>query len=240
VLARSGRLQRARTLSRTAVDEARQSGRRETAAVYEASAAVREALFDNASAAVRSASDALEISKGRDVEYAAAFALALAGESQRAQLLANDLDMRFPQDTSVRFSYLPTLRALFALNAREPSHAIDALREAASYELAVPAVSNFGFFGSLYPAYVRGEAYLAAQTYVEAAAEFQKIVDHRGLVLGDPIDAIARLQRARALALAGDRGKAKAAYADFLALWKDADPDTPILRQAKAEYAKLQ
>ena len=104
----------------------------------------------------------------------------------------------------------------------------------------MPAVSNFGFFGSLYPAYVRGEAYLAAHTYVEAAAEFQKIVDHRGLVLGDPIDAIARLQRARALALAGDRGKAKAAYADFLTLWKDADPDIPILRQARAEYAKLQ
>ena len=103
----------------------------------------------------------------------------------------------------------------------------------------MPAVSYFGFFGSLYPAYVRGEAYLAAQTYVEAAAEFQKIVDHRGLVLGDPIDAMARLQRARALALAGDRAKAKAAYADFLMLWKDADPDIPILRQAKAEYGKL-
>jgi tetratricopeptide (TPR) repeat protein len=240
VLARSGRLQLARSVARRAVDVAEQAGRREGAAVYETGAAVWEALFGNAPAARRSAMAALELSKGRDVEYGAAFALALAGDVSRSEALANDLDGRFPEDTSVRFSYLPTLRALFALRHGKPSDAIELLQVAVPNELAVPGISFFAFFGSLYPAYVRGKAYLDAHQSAEAATEFQKILDHRGIVFSDPVGAMARLQLGRAFALSGNTARAKTAYQDFLALWKDADSDIPILKQARAEYARLQ
>jgi eukaryotic-like serine/threonine-protein kinase len=239
VLARSGQLQLARRVSRRAVDSAQQAGQRERAAIYEAGAAVWEAFFGNASAARRSATAALELSTGRDVEYGAAFALALAADTSRSEALANDLGRRFPEDTSVQFSYLPTLRALFALSHGKPSDAIEVLQVAVPYELAQTGIGFFGFFGNLYPAYVRGEAYLAAHQGAEAAAEFQKILDHRGIVLSDPIGALAHLQLGRAYAMQGDTAKAKAAYQDFLVLWKDADPDIPILKQAKAEYARL-
>ena len=243
VLARSGHLQLARRMSGRAVDVAQQTGQRERAATYEAGAAVWDAFFGNAPAARRSAMDALKLSQGRDVEYAAAFALALAGDVSRSQALANDLERRFPEDTSVRYTYLPILRALFSLNASEPSQAIERLHIALPYELAGTGISFFGvggFFGSLYPAYVRGAAYLALRQGAEATAEFQKILEHRGLVLGDPVGAVTRLQVARAFALSGDQVKAKGAYQDFLTLWRDADPDIPILKQAQAEYAKLQ
>ena len=239
-LARSGQLQRASGMSRRAVDLAQQAGQRERAAVFETGAAVWEGLFGNISAARRKANEALELSKGRDVEYGAAFALALAKDSSRSQALANDLEKRFPEDTSIQFSYLPTLRALFALNRGEPSHAIELLQTAVPYQLAVPAIDYYFFFGGLYPAYVRGEAYLAAHQGAEAAAEFQKILDHPGIVLSDPIGALAHLGLARAYDLQGDTAKATAAYQDFLTLWKDADPDIPIYKQAKAEYTKLQ
>ncbi len=248
--ARSGQVQRARGMSRRAVDLAQQAGQRERAAVFEAGAAVWEALFGNLSAAQRKASEALELSKGRDVEYGAAFALALAKDSSRSQALANDLENRFPEDTSVQFSYLPTLRALFALNRGEPSHAIELLQTAVHYELAVPSIDYYSFFGGLYAAYVRGEAYLAAHQGAEAAAEFQKILGHPGIVLSDPIGALAHLGLARANALQAKnspgavadaaRLRAIAAYRDFLNLWKDADPNIPILNEAEAEYAKLQ
>ena len=182
--------------------------------------------------------EALELSKARDVEYGAAFALALAGDSSRSQALANDLERRFPEDTSVRFNYRPTLRALFALNRGEPTNAIKLLQIAVPYELAIPGIDFFGFFGTLYPVYVRGEAYLAAHKGAEAAAEFRKILDHRGIVVSDPIGAVARLQLGRAFVLSGEKTKAKTAYQDFLTLWKDADPNIPILRQATAESAK--
>jgi len=201
---------------------------------------VWEASFGNASEARRSATSALELSKSREVEYGAAFALALAGDSGRSQELANDLERRFPEDTSVRFSYLPALRALYALSHSEPSKATELLQAALPHDLAVTGVSFFGFFGNLYPAYVRGEANLAANRATQASAEFQKILDHRGIVLADPIGALAHLGRARAFALKGDTAKAREAYQDFLTLWRDADPDIPILKQAKAEYAKLQ
>ncbi len=239
-LARSGQLQRARGMSRRAVELAQQAGQRERAAVFETAAAVWEALFGNLSAARQKANEALELSKGRDVEYGAAFALAVAGDSSQAQALANDLEKRFPEDTSVQFSYLPTLRALLALNRGEPSHAIEVLQTATPYELAVPGIDYYFFFGGLYPAYVRGEAYLAAHQGSEAAAEFQKFLDHPGIVLSDPIGALAHLGVARAYVLQGDTAKAQAAYQDFLTLWKDTDPGIPILRQAKAEVAKLQ
>jgi hypothetical protein len=139
----------------------------------------------------------------------------------------------------VRFNYLPTLRALLDVNRGVFSNALDTLQITSAHELAAPPSSFHGFFGALYPVYVRGEAYLAAHRGAEAAAEFEKILDHPGIVVSDPVGAAARLQLGRALALSGDTTKAKVAYQNFLTLWKDADPDLPILKQARAEYAKL-
>ena len=240
VLGYFGHLQQARKMSQRASELAERSSQSESIAQYGIAAALREAFFGNFPAARRGAITALQISKDPGVEYGAAFALAVAGDSAQAQALANDLERRFPEDTSVRFNYLPTVRALLALNRSEPSKAIEVLQVAAPYDLASPPSSFHGFFGSLYPVYVRGQAYLAAHRDGEAAAEFQKILDHRGIIVSDPVGVAARLQSGRAFALSGDSAKAKASYQDFLALWKDADPDIPILKQAKAEYAKLQ
>jgi eukaryotic-like serine/threonine-protein kinase len=240
VFAYSGRLQESRRISRQATDLALRAGQRERAALYQAGAAVREALFGNFGAASRTATAGLELSKARDVEYGAAFALAFSGNSPRSQALINDLERRFPEDTSVQFSYVPTVRALIALKDNKPSNAIDLLQSAIPNELGAPESSFFGFFGALYPVFVRGQAYLAEHQGAQAAAEFQNILDHRGIVVSDPVGALARLQLGRAFAISGDKTKAKNAYQDFLTLWRDADPDIPILKQAKAEYAKLQ
>jgi eukaryotic-like serine/threonine-protein kinase len=148
------------------------------------------------------------------------------------------LAKRFPEDTIVQFNYLPSVRAQLALNHKDYSRAMQALQAATPYELGA---SGAGYFDTaLYPVYVRGEAYLAAHHGTEAAAEFQKILDHRGVVLNEPIGALAHLQLGCAYALSGDAAKARTAYQDFLTLWKDADPDIPTLKQAKAEYAKLE
>jgi eukaryotic-like serine/threonine-protein kinase len=239
VLARSGQFQTARKMARRAVDLAQQAGQRERAATYMAGNAAWEAMFGNASAARQNAMAALELSKGRDVEYGAAFALALSGDFSRSQALANDLGRHFPEDTSVQFNYLPTLRALFALNRHEPRKAVELLQVAVPYDLNVPSIDFNAFFGGLYPVYVRGEAYLAERKGAEAAAEFQKILNHPGIVLADPVGATARLQLARAFALSGDKTRAKVAYQNFFTLWKDAHPGMPILKQAKVEYARL-
>jgi serine/threonine protein kinase/TolA-binding protein len=239
-LAYSGRLQQARSMSHRAVDSAQQAAQRERAALWEAGAAVREALFGNASEAGKRAMAALQLSKDREVEYGAAFALALSGDFSKAQTLAADLERRFPEDTSVRFSYLPVLRARLALNQGDASQAFTLLEAAIPCELGAPRSSVSALFGALYPVYVRGEACLAAHQGAAAAAEFQKILHHRGIVVSDPIGALAHLQLGRALAMSGDRTRAKTAYQDFLSLWKNADPDIPIHQQAKAEYAKLQ
>jgi eukaryotic-like serine/threonine-protein kinase len=160
--------------------------------------------------------------------------------------IAGDLEKRFPEDTSVQFSYLPTLRAILALSRSgiasrgEPSRAIELLQKAVVYELGLPRSTMHGNFGALYPVYVRGLAYLASHQSAQAAVEFQKILDHRGIVITDPVGALAHIQIARALALSADKIRARAAYLDFLTLWRDADPDIPILQQAKVEYAKLQ
>ena len=199
---------------------------------------MREILFGNAREARQRAVSAHHLSNSRDVEYGAALALALSGDSS-AQTLADDLEKRFPKDTLVRLSYLPALRALLALNHHDPSKAIELLQVAAPFELGWQD-SPVGLASSLYPIYVRGEAYRAGHLGSEAATEFQKILDHRGIVISDPIGALARLQLGRAFALGGDKTKARTAYQDFLTLWKDADPDIPILKEAKAEYAKLQ
>ena len=234
-----GHLQEARRKSLRAVGLAQQSGEKERAALFEAGAALREALFGNATTAEQDAIAVLRLSQGRDAEYGAAFALALAGNSVQSRKLAETLARRWPEDTAVRFSYLPEVRALIALNHGEPAKAIELLQLAVPYELGDPPSSFLGYFGSFYPQYVRGEAYLAAHQGAEAAAEFQKILDHRGIVVSDPIGALAHLQLGRAYALSGETTKAKAAYRDFLTLWKDAEPDIPILKQAKVEYAKL-
>ena len=240
-LARSGRLQAARRSSSRAADLALQEGEREAAASDKAARAVWEAVCGNAAEGKRSATAALSLSNGRDVEYAAGLALALSGDSSRSQPLADDLEKRFPEDTFAKFTYVPVLRALSALEGEKPTGSVERLHIALSHELAVNGL-NFSHFylGGLHSAYVRGEALLAAHRYADAAAEFQKVLDHRGIVGADPIGALAHLQLGRAFVLSGDKIKAKAAYQDFLTLWKDADPDIPILTQAQAEYAKLQ
>jgi len=238
-LARSGRLQEARRISAVPVEIAQRSGRRERAGLFEAATAVWEAFCGNAAAARQSATRALELGRGREVDYAAAFALALSGDLPQSRALAEDLAREFPEDTSVQFMYLPTLRALFSLSAHDAPAAIQSLQIASRYDLALGGIGFIGRFGGLYPIYVRGVAYLAARQPAEAAGEFRRILDHRSIVLVDPMDAMARLQLARALALSGDIVKAKSAYNDLFLLWKNADPNIPVLKEARAECAKL-
>src|SRR3984893_83898 len=230
----SGHLRKARELSRQAVASAERAEQKESAASYQTEAALREALFGNPAEARRRAALALAPSMGRDVQFGATLALAFARDAARAEALADDLAKRFPQDTLVRFNYLPTIKAQRALNSNEPPKAIEALQVTTPYELG--SVGDM----TLYPVYVRGEAYLAAHQGNEAAVEFQKILDHQGIVLNEPIAALARLGLARAYDVQGDAAKARRAYQDFFALWKDADPDIPVLKQARAVYAKLQ
>jgi eukaryotic-like serine/threonine-protein kinase len=250
----SGRLAKAREFSRQAVVSAERAEQKETAAGYEAETALREALFGNAAQARQRAAAALGLSTGRDMQYGAALALAYAGDDRRAQALTDDLGKKFPEDTIAQFNYLPTLRAKLAANRGNGSEAIESLRAAASYELGQTTNGNYAWT-TLYPVFVRGEAYLAGHQGKEAAAEFQKILDQRGAVVNEPIGALAHLGLARAYALqagfvapgfspagAADPAalaKARAAYQDFLALWKDADPAIPILRAARAEYEQL-
>src|SRR5271166_1162405 len=234
----SGRLRNAREFSRQAGDSAERAGDKEAAATYSALSALREGLFGNADEARRRATLAMRHPAGHDLQYASALAWAYAGDDERAQKLTDDLGQTFPEATVVQFNYLPTLRAKLAVSRGNASEALETLRAALQYELGRTTYSSYGWT-SLYPVYVRGEAYLAAHQGKEAAAEFQTILDHRGIVLNGPIGALARLQLGRAYALQGDTAKAKTAYQDFLTLWKEADPDVPILKEAKAEYANL-
>ena len=234
----SGRLRNAREFSRRAMDSAERTQEKEPAATYSALSGVREALFGNAEEARRRAALAMGLSAGRDVQYGAALAFVYAGDDARAQALADDLGKRFPEDTIVQFNFLPTLRAKLAVSKGNASEAIESLRTAAPYELGQTTSSTYGWT-ALYPVYARGEAYLAAHQGNEAATEFQKVLDHRGVVLNSPIGALAHLQIDKAYVMQGDTAKAKAAYQDFLSLWKDADPDIPVFIAAKAEYAKL-
>jgi serine/threonine protein kinase/tetratricopeptide (TPR) repeat protein len=232
-----GQLGKARALSRRAVDSALREGKREVAANYEISAALREALFGNFTEARRrlltlvSQSRAPLNSGGAYDHYGAALAMAYAGDEKEAQGIADELFNKFPENTVTQSICVPTLRAKLAVNRNEPVKALEFLEVAAPFE-----------FGAAdpHPVYVRGEAYLAARRGGDAVVEFRKILDHKGIILNDPIGALAHVQLARAYAMQRDRAKAKAAYQDFLTLWKDADPDIPIYKQAKAEYAKLQ
>ena len=200
----SGRLKEAREFSRRAMDSAERSGEKETAATYSVASALREALFGNADEARRRATFALGRTAGRDVQYSAALALAYAGDEGRAQALTDDLGKRFSESTIMQFNYLPTLRAKLAVSRGNISEAIESLRSAAPYELGVQSGHAVYGWTALYPVFVRGEAHLAAHQGNEAAAEFQKILDHRGVVLNEPIGALAHLGLARAHVLQGD------------------------------------
>jgi tetratricopeptide (TPR) repeat protein/predicted Ser/Thr protein kinase len=239
VLAYSGRLQQATRMSRRAVDLARHGDQPERAALFQSGEAIRDAFFEDKATAVRRAESALALSRGRDVQYGAAFALALSGNLPRARVLSDDLERRFPEDTAVKFIYLPELRALIALKKHEPAKAIELLQAAVPYEQGEPPSSFFGFYGMYYTAYLRGEAYLAEHQGLAAAAEFQKIVDHPGVVISDPVGALAHVQLGRAFVLSGEKVKAKTAYREFLKLWKDADPRTSLLERARIEYMNL-
>ena len=238
-LARAGRLEAARLSSGRAVDLVLQEGNYEAAASYRAARAVWEAACGNAAEGKRNATAALELSKGRDVQYAAGFALGLAGDYSRSEALASDLEKRFPEDTFAKFSYAPVLRALTSMGRGKSADSVARLEIARQYEQAVNGVSFHFYLGGFHSAFVRGEALAAEHRYSEAAVEFQKILDHRGIVGLDPTGALAHLQLGRVFALSGDKAKAKAAYETFLALWKDADPTIPVLKKAKAEYHRL-
>jgi DNA-binding winged helix-turn-helix (wHTH) protein/predicted Zn-dependent protease len=238
-LAYRGHLREGRSLTKLARDQSMQVHQQQTAALYVAAAAVREALAGNRAQAKSFASETLALSKSRDAEYGAALALDLAGENGRAEELADDLERRFPKDTSVKFSDLPVLRALLALHRGDNSQALTELQEAVPDELGSQGSATHALFGALYPIYVRGEVYLAQKKGAEAVAEFRKVLDHREIVGSDLIGAIAKLELGRAYALMHDSEKAKSSYREFLAQWKDGDSDCPILRQAEAELARL-
>ncbi len=234
----SGKLGKARELSRQAIESARRSDEKEPAALWQANAAIREALFGNTDAARQNAAAAAAIAPGsRDAEAQAALAYALAGDATHAQSLVDDLAKRFPENTAVQSVWLPTIRAQIEVSRRNAARSLELLQAAAPYELGMLSVSAVN--SCLYPVYVRAEAHLSAQQGVAAAAVFQKILDHRGLLWNCATGVLAHLGLARSYAMQGDTAKAKAAYQDFLTLWKDADPDIPILIAAKAEYAKL-
>jgi hypothetical protein len=230
-----GRLPRARNYSRRAVAAAVRADSKETAGLWQANESLREAEFGNVVEAQKYVDAALALSQGRDVKLIAALALARAGESARALALVDDIEKAAPTNTILKIYFLPTIRAAIEVGRSNPSQAIVDLEATAPYDLASPSPMNY-----LYPPYVRGLAYLAARNGTAASAEFKKLYDHPGIVLNEPIGALARLGMGRAYVLAGDSAKAKAAYQEFFGLWKDADPDIPILKQAKAEYAKLQ
>ncbi len=232
-----GRLGMARRFSDEAVASAEQARENETAAGYEADAAIREVLFGNALAARQRAIAALKLSTNRDVQFGAAMALAFAGDTGNARRLADDLARRFPEDTIVQSNYLPTLHGQLAIVHNDTRMAIEALQAAAPYELGTP--NGGAFTPTLYPVYARGEAFLAAGKGPESAVEFEKILAERGVATNEPIGALAHLGLARAYALQGDTAKSRSAYQEFLTLWKNADLEIPILRTAKVEYASL-
>jgi DNA-binding winged helix-turn-helix (wHTH) protein/tetratricopeptide (TPR) repeat protein len=234
----SGQLHKARALSERATDSAERSAEKEISAQYYAASAVREALFGEADRAKEQANLAKRYATDRDLAYGVALAVALAGDPNGAKTLTEELARNFPEDTIVQCNYLPTLRSALALGESNPQQAITALEPATSCEFGLPDYSYYNW-SNLYPVYLRGEAYLAGRDGAKAAAEFQKILSHRGIVLNEPIGALAHLGLGRAYALAGDKAQARAAYQDFLTLWKDADPDIPVFTQAKAEFSNL-
>jgi serine/threonine protein kinase/tetratricopeptide (TPR) repeat protein len=231
-----GRRIKARDFSRRAVDSAVRADSKETAALWQANAALREAEWGDAAAAKQGVGAALALSTGRDVKLAAALALARIGDASRTKALLAELEKSYASYAMLKLYWLPTINAAIALGKGDSSQALVSLEAAAPYEMGFAGT----FINYAYPAYVRGQAHLLAHNGTAAAAEFQKLQDHRGLVGNFVTGALARVQLARAYAMAGDTAKAKTAYQDFFTLWKDADSDIPVLKEAKAEYAKLQ
>ena len=231
-------MRKARDLTRRAADSAARADSRENAAIWQTNAALREAAFADKTEARRSATEALRLERNsQGVQLEAALALAMAGDTKRADSMARELDRRFPVDTQVQSLWLPTIQAQLALNRNNPASALEHLQAATGVDFAqIQFVNNLS---CLYSIYMRGQAGLAAGQGGAAAAEFQKILDHGGIVWNCWTGALARLGLARAYKLSGDQVKARAAYEDFLALWKDADPDVPILREAKIECGNL-
>ncbi|HXM19698.1 MAG TPA: winged helix-turn-helix domain-containing protein [Terriglobales bacterium] len=229
-----GRLNKSHEYSRRAVDSELRADSKEGAATNQAYAALWQAEFGNLVQARKDAARALALSPGRDGKLVIAMALARIGDFSRAKAVANDVLKAYPLDTLLQFYSLPSIQAAVELSRGDAAKAEDFTERARPYELGTPTDLR-----PLYPSYVRGQAYLAMHRGNEAAVEFQRILDHRGLNANSPLGALAHLQIGRAYALSGDPAKARTAYQDFLVLWKDADPDIPILKQAKAEYAKL-
>lgn len=232
VAAFHGQMKNARELSRRAVEAARRNDLKQDAANYEVGMGWAEAEVGNLEAARQQITAALAMSTDRDLEVQAAVVLARTGDEMQAQKIADDLAKRFPSDSLVNFLWVPTIRAAIEIGRKNPAKAVDYLQTALPYDLS--------FLVELYPAYLRGAAYLQLQRGGEAAAEFQKLFDHRGLVGYNQQGALAALGIARAYVLQGETAKARAAYNNFFTLWKDADPDIPMLIAAKAEYAKLE
>jgi tetratricopeptide (TPR) repeat protein len=235
-----GRLGKERDLARRAVDAAVRADAKETAAQWLVFQAVREAELGNVTAARQAVARALALAPGRDVKVLAALALARSGETVQSRTILETLRKSEVTNTYLKVYWFPVIEASVAMaqQAPDPAMAIVALEPALPYELGSPPPSNFS--SPIYPAYIRGVAYLAQKNGPAAAAEFQKFLDHTGVVQNFLLGSLAHLQLARAYAMQGDTAKAKAAYQDFFALWKDADPDIPLLKEAKAEYAKLQ
>jgi serine/threonine protein kinase/Flp pilus assembly protein TadD len=232
-----GRMRNARELTRRAVESAKRNGSADTAALWQVNEALREAEFGNIALARKAAAGAMSSSSMPDIELLAALALARSGDTVQASALADKIAAEFDRDTMIQAYWLPTIRAAIAINRGDAKKAVELLSMASEYELGEP--EQWPSHGTLYPAYVRGEAYLRAGEGVQAATEFQKMIDHRGIVANFPLGALAHLQVGRAYKLAGDVGKAREAYAAFLVIWLNADPEVPVLKQAKAEYAKL-
>jgi tetratricopeptide (TPR) repeat protein len=233
-----GHLASAEELTRRAVASAEHAEEKEIAATYEAQAGVRQALFGNSTAAKQYAEKALAMTNGRETQFIAGMAYAIAGDSAKVQTLTNDFSKRFPEDTLIRFNYLPSLRAEQARLRHDPEKAIAELQTALPYE-AGQTSSGSTIIIAFYPAYIRGEAFRMMKRGKEATAEYQKILDHSGVAINIPLAALAHLGLARAYTLQGDFAKSKIEYQNFLALWKDADPDIPLLKEAKTEYASL-
>jgi eukaryotic-like serine/threonine-protein kinase len=231
-----GRLKNARELTQRAIDSAEQNDAKESAATYQATAALREVEAGNQGRARADVAAALKLAPHRDVQIMGALALARAGDRAGAEKLASVLDKAFPLDTLVQRYWLPSIRAAIVLNAEAPEQAVVLLKSTDGIELSAGGTA---VQVALCPAYLRAEAYLTLHEGTRAAAEFQKFIDHRGVVGNFSWGALARLGLARAYVLQRDPVKARSAYQDFLTLWQDADPDVPVLKQAKAEYAKL-
>jgi eukaryotic-like serine/threonine-protein kinase len=228
----------AREFSKKAFESALRDDEKETAAQWQMDGALREVEFGNRPIAKRETAAARALTSSHDTEILAAIVLARADDLTEAEKLAKDLEKQYPLDTLVNDYWLPVIRASEEIARNNPTKAIQILEPSAPYELASP-VAWSGLGGPMYPAYLRGEAYLQLRRGNDAAAEYRKIVDHPGFMLACPLGALAHLGTARAVLMQGDRDKARSYYQKFLTLWKDADPDIPILIAAKAEYAKL-